>query len=196
MTFRQPEFESILTNVSKSISLNTNEIEYFLSLLKIEKVPKKSYILKEGQLCDKITFVCNGILRAYYADSNDKQSTIMFAVEDWWITDMYCFLNARAAMLFIEAVDNSTVIHLSKSSLDNLYAKIPKFEKFFRIIMQNAYVREQLRTIQNLSLTAEERYENFLKKYPQVAKQVTQKHIASYLGITPEFLSVLRSRKN
>ncbi len=196
MTYQQPEFGSILTNVNKLINLTSSEIEYFISTLKVETVPKKSVILKEGQLCDKITFVSKGILRAYYLDRNDKQSTIMFAVEDWWITDMYCFLNAHAAMLFIEAVDNSTVIHLSKSNLDNLYLKIPKFEKFFRIIMQNAYVREQLRTIQSLSLTAEERYDNFLKKYPQVAKQVTQKHIASYLGITPEFLSVLRSRKN
>ena len=82
-----------------------------------------------------------------------------------------------------------------KSDLDDLYVKIPKFERFFRIILQNAYIREQLRVIQNLSLSAEERYHHFLEKYPQVAKQVTQKQIASYLGITPEFLSMIRANK-
>ncbi len=99
-------------------------------------------------------------------------------------------------MLTIEAVDHSNVLQLSKEDLDNLYIKIPKLERFFRIIFQNAYIREQLRVIQNLSLTAEERYTLFLAKYPQVVKQVTQKQIASYLGITPEFLSMIRGNKH
>ena len=119
----------------------------------------------------------------------------MFAVADWWITDMFCFINQQPAMLNVEAVENSVILQLKKDGLERLSSNIPKFERFFRIIMQNAYIREQLRIIQNLSLTAEERYNNFLSKYPQVAKQVTQKQIASYLGITPEFLSIIRGNK-
>jgi CRP-like cAMP-binding protein len=189
------EYDLILNNIGKHIVLDKRELKYFLSLLSVEHLSRKSVILKEGQLCKQISFVCSGTLRAYHLDKDDKQATIMFALADWWITDMYCFLNQLPAMLTIEAVEDSTVIHLLKSDLDKLFNSVPKFEKVFRIMMQNAYVREQLRTIQNLSLTAEERYINFLKKYPQVAKQVTQKQIASYLGITPEFLSVLRKRK-
>ena len=186
----------ILTNVAKHISLDNEEITYFTSLLKHRELAKKQFILKESQPCKNISFVNAGTLRAYYLDKEDKEATIMFAVADWWITDMYCFINKLPAMLNIEAVENSSIFQLQKDDLEKLYIKVPKFERFFRIIMQNAYIREQLRVIQNLSLTAEERYDNFLSKYPQVAKKVTQKQIASYLGITPEFLSTIRGNKS
>jgi len=186
----------ILTNIAKHISLDNEELSYFVSLLRPEEISKKDFILREGQICKNISFVHSGTLRAYYLDKGGKESTIMFAVADWWITDMFCFINQQPAMLNIEAVENSSIFQLQKDDLDELYHKVPKFERFFRIILQNAYIREQLRVIQNLSLSAEERYNNFLSKYPQIAKQVTQKQIASYLGITPEFLSTIRGNKS
>jgi len=182
----------ILTNIARHISLDKEEKIYFISLLKEQEVPKKAFVLKEGQICKNISFVQSGALRAYYPDKNGGESTIMFAVADWWVTDMFCFINKRHAMLNIEAIENSHIFQLQKDDLDLLFLKVPKFERYFRIIMQNAYIREQLRIIQNLSLSAEERYDQFLSKYPQVARQVMQKHIASYLGITPEFLSTIR----
>jgi CRP/FNR family transcriptional regulator, anaerobic regulatory protein len=188
-------YELILANINKHISLNEEEADHFTSLLHFREVKKKDFILKETQLCKSISFINSGILRAYFTDVENKESTIMFAVQDWWITDMFCFINKLPAMLNIEAVEDSSIFQLQKNDLDNLYIKVPKFEKFFRIMMQNAYIREQLRIIQNLSLSAEERYNNFLSKYPQVANQVTQKQIASYLGITPEFLSMIRAKK-
>jgi len=190
------EHDLILANISKHISLDKEEIAWFISLLKQKQVSKKQFILKEGQPCKYISFVHSGTLRAYHLDKEGRESTIMFAVADWWITDMYCFINKLPAMLNIETVETSSIFQLQKDDLDRLYIKVPKFERFFRIIMQNAYIREQLRVIQNLSLSAEERYDNFLSKYPQVVKQVTLKQIASYLGITPEFLSAIRANKN
>ncbi len=189
-------YDLMLSNVGKHISLTKKEISFFTSLLKEKQIVKKDFVLKEGQLCQYISFVNNGLLRAYYLDKEDKEATIMFAVADWWITDMYCFINQKPAMLTIQAVEDSHIFNLKKTDLDKLYVEVPKFERFFRIIMQNAYIREQLRIIQNLSLSAEERYHNFLSKYPQVAKQVTQKQIASYLGVTPEFLSTVRANKS
>lgn len=186
----------LLHNISRHISLDNEETAYFMSLVKPRQLVKKSFILKEGQLCKYISFVNSGTLRAYYLDKEGKESTIMFAVTDWWITDMYCYINRLPAMLNIEAVENSSIFQLRKDHLDTLFVKVPKFERFFRILMQNAYIREQLRVIQNLSLSAEQRYDNFLSKYPQVAKKVTQKQIASYLGITPEFLSTIRGNKS
>jgi len=185
----------VLANVAKHIMLNKEETDYFVSLLKQQDVDKKTLVLKEGQLCRNINFVHKGALRAYHVDQEGKESTIMFAVTDWWITDMYCYINKLPAMLNIVAIEDSSIFQLSKDDLDELYMAVPKFERFFRIIMQNAYIREQLRVIQSLSLTAAERYDNFLSKYPQVAKLVTQKQIASYLGITPEFLSKIRADK-
>jgi CRP/FNR family transcriptional regulator, anaerobic regulatory protein len=186
----------VLHNISKHISLDHEETAHFMSLVKPKELLKKSFILKEGQLCKYISFVNSGTLRAFYLDKEGKESTIMFAVADWWITDMYCYINRLPAMLNIEAVENSSIFQLQKDDLDTLLLKVPKFERFFRILMQNAYIREQLRVIQNLSLSAEQRYDNFLSKYPQVAKKVTQKQIASYLGITPEFLSTIRGNKS
>jgi len=188
-------YDLVLNNVAKHISLDKDETAYFTSLLEFKEIKRKSFLLKEGQLCKTINYVHSGALRAYYLDKKGKESTIMFAINDWWITDMFCFVNQQPAMLFIEAIENSVIFKLKKEALDKLYIEIPKFERFFRIIMQNAYIREQLRVIQNLSLSAEERYNNFLAKYPQVVKQVTQKQIASYLGITPEFLSTIRATK-
>jgi CRP-like cAMP-binding protein len=187
--------ETLIKNINKHIRLEKEEKSYVLRVFREKEVKKKEFILSSGQLCDQFSFVESGSLRAFYMDAAGKESTIMFAFSDWWITDMHCFVNGLPAMLNIVALENSKILQISKADLDHLYIQIPKFERFFRILLQNAYTREQVRVIQNLSLTAEERYDIFLNKYPQVARQVTQKQIASYLGITPEFLSMIRARK-
>ncbi|HLK29220.1 MAG TPA: Crp/Fnr family transcriptional regulator [Puia sp.] len=188
--------ELILKNIAKYIDLNQEEIIFFTSLITYKEIAKKKLILQEGQTCKYISYVHSGALRAYHIDKDGKESTIMFAIADWWVTDMYCFLNEKPAMMHIEAIEDSIIFQLSKERLEKLYQKVPKFERFFRILMQNAYTREQLRVIENLSLTAEERYDSFLNKYPHIAKTVSQKQIASYLGITPEFLSAIRNSKS
>ncbi len=184
----------ILANIAKHIALTSDEENYFLSLLREKSFNKKELILRESQRCEYINFVNSGTLRAYYLSNDVKETTVMFAIKDWWITDMNCFMNLQPAMLHIEALENSQVIQLSKNNLDKLFLEIPKFERFFRIIFQKAYIREQLRGIENLSLSAEERYQVFSNKYPQILKKVNQKQIASYLGITPEFLSSILSK--
>ncbi len=189
------DHQSIIKNVNRHIVLNENELLFFLSRLKKKKIDRKSLILTQGQLCEYIYFVESGALRAFYLGEAGKESTVMFAVKDWWVTDMYCFINEKPAMLTIEAIEDSLVYQLKKSDLDDLYVKIPQFERLFRVLMQNAYIREQLRVIENLSLSAEERYAIFVNKYPEVAHKVKQKQIASYLGITAEFLSMIKNKK-
>ena len=188
--------DSILRNISRHIQLSEEEISCFTSFLSYRQVSRKSTVLREGELCKHISFVHSGALRAFHVDREGKESTIMFALSDWWVTDMFCFLHAKPAMMYIEAIEDSSIIQLSRENFDKLFQQIPKFERFFRILMQNAYTREQLRVIENLSLPAEERYERFLQKYPHIAEAVTQKQIASYLGITPEFLSVIRKKRS
>lgn len=185
----------ILSNIGKHITLDQGEIEYFLSLLEMKEFNKRDLVLREGEICRTFNYVNDGALRAFYCDRDDRESTIMFAIADWWITDMPCFVNRSPSMIQIEAITKSCVLQLTKEDIDSLYLKIPKFERFFRILMQNAYIREQLRILQNLSMPAEVRYNNFLKKYPKISQQVPQKNIASYLGITPEFLSVIRKTR-
>ncbi len=185
----------ILKNISKHIDLDKEEVSSFIPLIIMKNVAKKTLLLKEGQVCKYISYVHSGALRAYCVDKEGREATIMFAVADWWVTDMFCFLNEKPAMMYIEAIEDSCIFQLSKENLEKLFYNVPKFERFFRILMQNAYTREQLRVIENLSLSAEERYDSFLLKYPHIASAVTQKQIASYLGITPEFLSAIRKNK-
>ena len=186
-------FSLILNNIQKHVPLEASEKSFFLGLLTQEAFPKKTCILRQDQPASHIYFVNSGLLRAFFINKDGKDSTIMFAISDWWITDMYAFMNQRPAMLSITLVQPSQTLKLSKPNFDKLVAEYPKFERFFRIIFQKAYIREQLRIIQNLSMTAEERYHQFLAKYPQIAQHITQKQLASYLGITPEFLSMIRS---
>ncbi|HEY6976015.1 MAG TPA: Crp/Fnr family transcriptional regulator [Chitinophagaceae bacterium] len=188
-------FQSILKNIARHITLNDEETEHFTSLLRYKEIPRKDFLLKERQSCKTISYVHSGALRAYYVDKEGKESTIMFAIHDWWITDMYCFIMEQPAMQNIIAIKDSCVLQLRKNDLEKLYLEVPKFERFFRIIMQNSYIREQLRVLQNLSLSAEERYNIFISKYPQLIPYISQKQIASYLGVTPEFLSTVRRNK-
>jgi CRP-like cAMP-binding protein len=189
-------FEKILKNVSKHIELNEEERRYFTSLLSVKELARKKLLLQQSQPCTSIYFVEQGVLRAYYADKDGHQNIVMFALNDWWITDMYAFANEQNAMLDIDALEDCTLLQLQKRDMDQLMNTVPKFEKYFRILMQNAYIREQLRIIQNLSMPAKDRYKNFLQKYPQFVQHVPLKQIASYLGITPEFLSVLRKKES
>lgn len=188
------DYSSLLQNVAKHIQLEKSESDYFLSLLSVKEVRRKEVVLQEGQHCTIINYVQQGALRAYYRDKEGNQNIIMFALSDWWVTDMYSFTSGKPSMLTVDALEDSVILQLQKVDLEKLYQQVPKFERFFRIIMQNAYVREQLRIIENLSKPAEERYKSFLVKYPLVVQHVPLKQIASYLGITPEFLSVIRKK--
>lgn len=184
----------ILKNIQKHISLDIEEKEYFLSLTTIKDYSKKELILRQGQICKKIYFVDTGSLRAFNINEDGKQSTIMFAIQDWWITDMNSYINQKPALLSIETIANSRLIELEFNNLEKLYKEIPKFERLFRILFQNAYIREQLRVLNNISLTTEHRYRRFVKQYPILIQQITQKQIASYLGVTPEFLSSIKNK--
>ncbi len=184
----------ILENIQNHISLSTSEKKLFVSYLKVNDVSKKERILQQGDICKAIFFVESGSLRAYNFNDEGKDSTIMFAVQDWWITDMNAFVNQKESLLSIELIEDSRIVELRFSALEEIYQKIPKFERFFRILFQNAYVREQLRVLDNISYSTEDRYYRFVEKYPQVVQKVTQKQIASYLGVTPEFLSKVKNK--
>jgi len=186
---------NLLLNIAKYITLTDEELSIFSSLIVLKMIPKRTVILSADEDCKYLNYVSSGALRSYYIDSKGKESTIMFAVAGWWITDMYCYLNKKPAMVNIESIGDSVIYQINRANFDYLLNNMPKFEKFFRVLMQNAYTREQIRVIENLSLSAESRYKNFIKRYPQIVKEVSQKQIASYLGITPEFLSAIKNPK-
>jgi CRP-like cAMP-binding protein len=185
-------FELILANISRHIKLEQSEIDYFISLLKSRKLKKKQYLLQAGDICRHEYFINKGCLRAYSTDDEGVDHILQLGIEGWWIGDMYSFLTGTAANYHIDALEDSEVLMIDKNSLEELYKTVPKFERFFRIIIQNAFVATQRRVIENLSEDAEERYLQFINRYPAFEQRVPQNQIASYLGITPESLSRIR----
>ncbi len=184
---------SILRNISKHINLDKAEEESFLSLLISKSLKKKKFLLQSGDVCTHSAFVTAGCLRAYTIDENGFEHILQFAPPDWWIADMYSLITQKPGNLFIEAMEESDVLLLSKDDQEKLYHDIPKFERFFRIITENSLVANRQRVIDSLSLNAKQRYEKFCSIYPAVFNAIPQKHIASYIGVTPEFLSKLKA---
>jgi CRP-like cAMP-binding protein len=184
----------ILKNVGKHIALNERERDFFLSILKPEIFKKKDPFLQEGVVCKDSAFVIDGAMKSFTIDQEGKEHILSFATPGWWISDLYSLISQKPGILNIEAVADAEVLILSWEDQQLLYTKVPKFERFFRIIVENSLVASQQRLIDNLSSTAEERYLHFIKKYPTIPSCVPQHNIASYLGITPEFLSKIRAR--
>jgi len=185
----------ILQNIAKHIVLTSDEKEYFVSLL-IEKTFKpKQYIAKEGEVCRHITFINSGCCRIYNIDKNGFEHILNFSTQDFWIGDLYSLITAQPGVLFMQAMTETIVLQIKKEDLNNLYLKIPKFERMFRILAENAYVENQKRVLETMSLTAEERYAVFQKKYADKKHLFPQKQIALYLGVTPEFFSRMKKKQ-
>lgn len=184
----------ILANVAKHVSLEEKEKIFFISLLEYKTIKRKDFHLRAGEICRYSTFVVDGALKSFTVDREGNEHILSFALADWWIADMYSYISQKPALLNIEAVADSEVVLLSRENQQILYEKVPKFERFFRILIENSLVASQQRLLDNLSSSAEERYLHFIKKYPSIPACVPQHNIASYLGITPEFLSKIRAR--
>ncbi len=190
------DFGPILKNISKHITLTPEEANLFVSMLEYKQVKARKLLLQEGEVCKASYFVISGCLRGYTVDKNGIEHVLNFAPADWWIGDIYSIITQKPGMLNIEAIEDTEYLILSKANQEKLYLEIPKFERFFRIIIQNYLVANQQRLIDSMSLTATERYLNFCKVYPSLINRLPQKQIAAYLGVTPEFLSKLKSKLN
>lgn len=187
-------FELIRNNITKHIGLTEQEFSYFTSLLQLKRLRKKQVLLGEGDVCMHEFFVNSGCLRQYYLDEKGQEHIVQFAVMDWWIGDQYSFVTGLPGKYFIDALLDSEILMIEKSKLEDLYINVPKFERFFRIAFQNAYVAMQARILSKLSETAEKSYLDFIRRYPNIEQAVPQHQIASYLGITPESLSRIRKQ--
>lgn len=187
--------ELLLQHISRHIQLDQTETDFFISLLQTKKLKRKDYLLKAGDVCKTENFIVKGCVRTYTVDENGMEHIVLFGVEDWWVGDLYSFLTQQPATYFIDALEDTELLQITKANLDKLYARVPKFERFFRLILQNAFIAQQQRINQTLSFTAEQRYLDFIKKYPQLEQRISQKQISAYLGITPVFLSMLRRKR-
>jgi CRP-like cAMP-binding protein len=186
--------QSILENIAKHVTLTPEEQELFLSKTETRQFKVKTILLSAGEVATCTYFVNSGILRSFNINDNIIEHVLHFACEGWWIGDMYSYISEKPGNLFIEVLEDAEVVIITKENHQKLYQEIPKLERFFRILAENSLVSHQERLMDNLSLTAEERFEKFCSKYPTLIQKIPQKHIASYIGVTPEFFSKMKSR--
>ena len=186
--------QSILQNIAKHVSLTPEEETLFLYKTETKQFKAKTILLSAGEVATCTYFVNSGILRSFNINDNIIEHVLHFACEGWWIGDMYSYISGKPGNLFLEVLEDAEVVIISKENQQQLYQEIPKLERFFRILAENSLVSHQERLMDNLSLTTEERFEKFCSKYPTLIQKVPQKHIASYIGVTPEFFSKMKSR--
>jgi CRP-like cAMP-binding protein len=184
----------VINNIRRHIEPTGEEMEIFLSLALPRTVKRRELLLKEGDVARYQYFVTGGCLRTYTIDPSGKEHVLMFAPEDWWCSgDLYSFLSGQKSVNYLEALEPTSVLQIGKDSLDILYQRAPKFERFFRILFQNAFVFHQNRINANLSQPAEGRYRLYTENYSGLESRIPQKYIASYIGVTPEFFSQLKA---
>jgi CRP-like cAMP-binding protein len=186
-------FESIDQFVAKHISLTEEELQLFHSLLKLKKVKKKNFLLQEGEVCDFEAFILKGCTRTYYLDKEGSETILLFAVEGWWVSDIGSFSEQKPSMQFIETVEDCELLTIDYRSKAFLFEKVPAFEKLFRHLVQRSLSVLQQRFYASISQTAEERYVDFINRYPAMLQRIPQHQIARYIGVSPEFLSKVKS---
>lgn len=188
-------FAEIDKYINKCIVIDDEERNLYHSFLEKQKVKKKAFLLEAGQVCKYEWYVIKGCVRTFYIDDNGFDVNLMFAVEDWWLSDLQSYTEEKPSRLFIQALEDSVLWRITKQNKEKVFDKIPKFERMFRIMLQRSNIAMQYRLLQTYTLTAEERYQEFIKHYPKIPQRIPQHHIASFLGISPEFLSKIRNRK-
>ena len=186
-------YEQILNRLSQFISLDEDEQDIFVSKLIVKNYEKKELILQEGDTCKYAYFINSGCLRYYY-NVGEQENTAQFFFENGWYTDYDSFLTGKPSQQNIETLERTELLLLSAKSLQQLYIDIPKFERFGRLMAENAFLGIRQRSEMLENLTAEERYLKLLKERPKVFKRIPQHYIASYLGIKPPSLSRIRKR--
>lgn len=188
--------KKLIAHFDRYLSLDDQESQALTSRLTERKIKRKQYILQEGDICKYSTYVVEGCFKMYGVDQSGTEHNLLFAAEDEWIADFDSLHKERPSKLFIEALEPSTILQISKGDLWYLYTNHPKFNRHFRVIIEDKYTELQNRLLQTFSTTAYQRYESFLEQYPNLSNRLPNTQIASYLGITPEFLSKIRSERS
>jgi|TARA_B110000908_G_scaffold111368_1_gene130651 CRP-like cAMP-binding protein len=184
--------EHFINKIKSSLLLSTEAEEYLYSISKEKTVTKGEVLIREGQTVKKTFFVTDGCLRSFCTDKSGKEHTLQFAIKEWWISDFTAIYNNEPATLTVESIKDSKVIEFNASKLNNIFSQFPEFEVFQRKNLENHVVSLHKRILNQLQLTARERYDLFLEQYNDIEQYTPNYHIASYLGITQQSLSRIR----
>lgn len=186
--------ESLISYFGHFLTLTDEESQVVRMSFSERRVKRGQYILQEGDVCTRNTFVVEGCFRMYMLDYDGKEHNLQFAIENWWIGDISSFHSEEPSRFFIEAIEDSIILQIRKEDQLRLFVDYPKFNRIFRVFTENELVSYQKRVIQNISSTAEERYIDFINRFPDFSNRISNVQIASFLGITPEYLSTIRKK--
>ena len=186
--------EPLLKYISNYVILSDIEVAFLESKLIFRKYLKGQYIVQQGDICKYSCFVISGCTKTFYVDKEGQEHIVMFSIEDWWTSDMGSFITQTPADFNVQCLENSELVLFSYDIIEDLYKEIPKLERFFRQIIEKGLVASQKRIVRNFSLSAKEQYLYFREQYPKIEQRIPQYMIASYLGITKEFLSKIKSQ--
>jgi CRP-like cAMP-binding protein len=188
------KFQPLVDYINRVVPLTEEEVQILVSIVSYRKMLKGQYFLQQGDVCKFSGFIVSGCTKTFYVDDEGQEHIVMFSIEDWWTSDMGSYITQKPADYNVQCLENTSLIQFSLEEQENLLRQIPKLERFFRIIIERAFVASQKRIIRNLSMSAKDRYLFFRSEYPQIEQRIPQYLIASYLGITKEFLSKIKSQ--
>lgn len=186
--------EHLKNHIAKHINTDSGEMEEFCNMFQSRILKKKDILLREGEICRFEAFVTKGLFKVSHTDKDGTEQIVYFAAENWWLTDIDSFINVHPSSFTIQALEDSEILFISKKDKEYAYKHLPSIEKLFRIMTQKTFVQLQRKLINNLSKTSEQRYIDFIQKYPQLSQRLTNLQIAAYLGITHEFVSKIRKK--
>ena len=192
----QSYIESLLNYFQQLIPLSNEETKLVSEKFHARLYRKRQFALQEGDISTQFNFVVRGCLRTYKIDEKGNTYILQFATENNWINDLGSFHGVKPSALNIDALEDTIVLQVSRDDLILLYNGSTKFDRIFRVLVENAFVRLQDRLLQNISSSAEERYQFFLQTYPHLTNRLSQIQIAAFIGVTPEFLSRLRNTRS
>jgi CRP-like cAMP-binding protein len=187
-------YEALIKNLTRFISLSEEEAQAACALFSYRKFRKHQFILQEGDVAYHETFILKGLTRTYEIDAKGGEHIVQFGIEDWWVGDLYSFLSGQPTKYNIDCIEDTEVLQITREQQEILFQKVPKLERHFRIMIQNAYVASVTRIAGTLAKSAMERYRDFIEAYPHIEQRVPNHQIASYLGITPQSLSRIRAQ--
>ncbi|WP_430905781.1 Crp/Fnr family transcriptional regulator [Maribacter sp. 2-571] len=188
------KYQGILDHIAKFVELSDSEIAEFTAILKTTRVKKRQFIIQPGFVSEYRNYIVEGAVRVFYLDDVGKEHTVSIGVEDWFFTDFPSYLNRTPAEYYAEALEDSIIIQMKYGDVEALCARIHALCQYFRLYVERALSYSNQRVITNISKTSEERYWEYVNKYPQIANRVPQYVLASYLGISPESISRIRKR--
>jgi len=187
-------YSEIDKHLSKHTFISEGEFELLHSYLRKRVVRKRGFLLSQGEVCNFEAYIVKGCLKKYYIDEKGDEVILQFAVEDWWVSDIGSFSEQKPSNLFIEALEDTELLMIDYTNKEKIFQEIPGLERVFRLMIQKAYAVLESRFYSSIAKPAEERYLDFVKKYPGIVQRVPQTQVASYLGITPESLSRIKSK--